>query len=228
MGEALDPLIDRITAAAWPAAADLAALRQARERAVPRLVDRLAREPGALRRRRLCDALAEVVADNADLLAPYLHTPSWYLARNLAYVLGELRRPESAPHLAALARHEEPRVRREVVDALRKIGGPAARAVLLALLDDPDARLRRHAIDALDAVYDARAAARLLTLLRSPDFSPEGVALKEAAVAALARMGAPEAKPVLEAVARGWTLRRGRRRVQHVARGALTAIYSSR
>ncbi|HXF82251.1 MAG TPA: HEAT repeat domain-containing protein [bacterium] len=227
-GDALDRLIDRLTAAAWPEDADVAALRQARDRAVPWLVDRLAREPRALRRRRLCDALADLVADTPALLAPYLQAPSWYLARNLAYVLGELRRPEGVPHLAALARHEEPRVRREVVDALRKIGGSAAREALVAFLDDPDGRIRRHAIDALDAVYDGRAAARLVALLRSADFSPEGVALKEAAAAALARMGAPEAKPVLEAVARGWTLGRARRRVQHAARGVLTETYSSR
>lgn len=225
----IESLIERMLQASWPSPDDLARLRGAPADAVARLVDRLGHEPGAIRRRHLCELLADVARGNPDLLAPYLRTPPWYVARNLAYVLGELRSAEGIRHLTALARHEEYRVRREVLDALRRIGGAAARSGRAVFFEDPDPRIRRHCIDGMDAVYDADSAAWLLQIVQSRDFSPEGVSLKEAAVAALARMRADEAKPVLEQVARRrWMFGRGRRLLQHAARGALEAAYSSR
>lgn len=229
MSPDLAQLIEEALQAPWPDAARIASLRAAGVESTVVLIDRLEHEQGAMRRRHLCELLADVASGNPDLLAPYVRTPSWYLARNLAYVLGELRSPEGIRHLIALARHEEYRVRREVLDALRKIGGAAARAARAVFFEDPDPRIRRHCIDGMDAVYDASAAAWLLRIVQSRDFSPQAVSLKEAAVAALARMRADEAKPVLEEVARRrWMFGRGRRLLQHAARGALEAVYSSR
>lgn len=229
MSTDIDPLIDTILDAQWPQAADLVRLRTVAGEAVGRLVGRLEHEPGALRRRRICEILADVAVGDPGLLTPYLRTPAWYLARNLAYVLGEVRRASAIPHLAVLARHEEYRVRCEVIDALRKLGGAAAREALAVFFEDPDARIRRHCIDAMGAVYDPRAAAWLLGIVQSRDFTPEGTSLKEAAVAALARMRADEARPVLEQVARRrWVFGRGRKLVAVAARGALAQAYSSR
>ena len=229
MSTNVDSLIAAMLEAEWPQPVDLARLRTVASEAVVRLVDRLEHEPGALRRRRICELLADVVAGEPGRLAPYLHTPSWYLARNLAYVLGEIRSAGAVPHLAALARHPEYRVRREVIDALHKLGGGAARAALAVFFEDPDARIRRHCIDGMGAVYDPHAAGWLLTIVQSRDFTPEGTSLKEAAVAALARMRADEARPVLEQVARRrWVFGRGRKLLQDAARGALAQAYSSR
>lgn len=225
----LDLLIDSLLETSWPQPVDIARLRARAADTVARLVDRLAHEPGALRRRRLCELLADAAEGRPDLLAPYLRTPSWYLARNLAFVLGELRSPDGVRHLDALARHEEYRVRREVIDALRTIGGAGARSALAVFFEDPDPRIRRHCIEGMGAVYDAEIAAWLLGIVQSPDFSAEGTSLKEAAVAALARMRADEAKPVLEQVARRrWMFGRGRKLLRLAARGALATAYSSR
>jgi len=218
MSANLDPIIAEMLDTPWRAPSQLTRLRALPEAAISRLIDLLEHEPGALRRRRIC-----------DLLAPYLRTPSWYLARNLAYVLGEVRSPATIPHLLALARHEEYRVRREVIDALRKLGGGRARAALAVFFEDPDARIRRHCIDGMGTVYDPHAAGRLLAIVQSRDFTPEGTSLKEAAIAALARMRADEVKPVLEQVARRrWVFGRGRKLLQDAARGALAQAYSSR
>ena len=228
MSADLDPIFAEMLDTPWPAPSQLTRLRAVPEAAISRLVDLLEHEPGALRRR-ICDLLADAAAGNPDLLAPYLRTASWYLARNLAYVLGEVRSPATIPHLLALARHEEYRVRREVIDALRKLGGGRARAALAVFFEDPDARIRRHCIDGMGTVYDPHAAGRLIAIVQSCDFTPEGTSLKEAAIAALARMRADEVKPVLEQVARRrWVFGRGRKLLQDAARGALAQAYSSR
>jgi len=222
----IDFLIEATLDAPWPQPVDLACLRREAGEVVARLVDRLEHEPGALRRRRICDLLVDVAVDPGRL-APYLTTSSWYVARNLAYVLGELRDPNGIALLGTLGRHEEYRVRREVIDALRKIPGERSRAALRSFVHDPDPRIRRHLIDGMGSGYDPQLASWLLGIVRSRDYSRAGASLKEAAIAALARMGASEAQPVLERVARRrWVFGR-MRRLQDAARGALAQAYSS-
>ncbi|MDQ7843045.1 MAG: HEAT repeat domain-containing protein [Armatimonadota bacterium] len=229
----LDADIEAVLQAPWPRPDDLARLRAAADEAVAALVRRLAHEPGALRRRRICDALVDAAADDPGRLRPYLDHPSWYVARNLAYVLGETRHPQAVAPLAVLARHPEYRVRREVLDALRKIPGGRSREMLRRFATDPDARLRRHLIDGLGSTYDPEIASWLLAVVRSRDYTREGISLKEAAIAALTRMGAAEARPVLEQVARRRWAFGPARKLQEAARGALAqtdpsaAVYAS-
>jgi len=217
----LDAHIEAILQVPWPRPADLACLRASADDAVAALVHRLADEPGALRRRRICDILVDLAADDPGRLASYLDHPSWYVARNLAYVLGELRDPRGVPLLAVLGRHAEYRVRREVLDALGKIPGGRSRKALRRFFTDPDARLRRHLIDGLGSTYDPEVAAWLLGIVRSWDYTREGTSLKEAAIAALSRMDAAEARPVLERVARRRWAFGPARKLQDAARGAL-------
>jgi len=223
----VDALIEKMLDAPWPPPVDLARLRREAGAVVARLIERLEHEPGALRRRRICDLLADVAADDPGWLVPYLDHPSWYVARNLAYVLGEIRDPHGIASLIVLSRHPEYRVRREVVDALRKIPGERSREALRVFFHDPDPRIRRHLIDGLASAYDPDAAAWLVGIVRSWDYSREGTSLKEAAIAALARMDAAEARPILERVARRWWILGRARRLQDAARGALAQAYSS-
>ncbi|MGH2399069.1 MAG: HEAT repeat domain-containing protein [bacterium] len=211
-----------------PASPDARHLRSKRDAVVPVLVHLLEDEPRASRRRRICEVLADVVEGHPALLAPYVRFDTWHLSRNLAFVLGELRDPAGIFCLADLGRHGEYRVRREVLDALRKIGTDEARAALTAFFSDPDPRIRRHLIGSLDS-HDSHASEWLLQIVRSRDFSREGTSVKEAAIAALGRIRAAEALPVLKRVANSrWVLGRRRKILKDAARGALQEAYSSR
>lgn len=203
-------------------------LRNTRDAAVPVLVHLLEDEARAARRRRICEVLGDVVEGRPELLAPYVRFDTWHLARNLAFVLGELRDPAGISCLADLGRHGEYRVRREVLDALRKIGAEAARTAQTVFFSDPDPRIRRHLIAGLDS-HDSYASEWLLRIVRSRDYSREGTSVKEAAIAALGRIRADEALPVLKRVANSrWVLGRRRKMLKDAARGVLREAYSSR
>lgn len=207
---------------------DMRSLRKTRDAAVPVLIHLLEDEPRASRRRRICEVLGDVVEDQPELLSPYVRFDSWHLARNLAFVLGELRDPAGIPCLVDLGRHEEYRVRREVLDALGKIDTEAARIAQTVFFSDPDARIRRHLIAGLDS-HDSHASEWLVRIVRSRDYSREGTSVKEAAIAALGRIRAEEALPVLKRVANSrWVLGRRRKMLKDAARGVLQEAYSSR
>lgn len=229
MTSTLDALAQAAIGAHVPPPTTVERLRSAGADAVRRLVGLLAAEPLASRRRRLCDLLADVVLDRPELLASYLDTPSWHLARNLAYVLGELRVPDAVPSLLHLSRHREYRVRRDVIDGLRKIGTPDAHLALGVFAEDPDPRIRHHLVNTLAAAYDPHARQALLTIVTSAEYSWEAAVVKAAAIAALGRMQAQEALPVVERLAKTrWAFGRGRRTVRAAARDAVREAYSSR
>jgi len=54
----------------------------------------------------------------------------WFVARNVASILGEIGGEDAVEALAEAARHEEPRVRREALNALGKIGGTSSALVI--------------------------------------------------------------------------------------------------
>ncbi len=197
----------------------LHALVAIREQAMPHLVRLLEREAEATQRVQLCKLMAVVCAGRADLIGAYLPGASWHLARNLAFALGELRDPAAADHLARLAAHPEPRVRREAIDALRKIPSDRSRAALIAFLHDPDPKIQFSLVESGDTPYDARIVAWMQEVIRSPRWTQDAIAMKVAAMKSLARMQAQEALPMLRHIARArWVFGQGRRTVREAAR----------
>ncbi len=190
-----------------------------RDQIVPPLIRLLDREPAEAKRARLCKLIADVCAGQADLIAAHLSRASGSLTRTLAFVLGELRVPAAAGHLARLAAHPEYQVRREAIDALRKIPGDRGRTALLEFLADPDPRIQYTLIEGADAQYDARIVDWMQHAIRAPDWTPGGIAVKVAAMKALARMRATEALPQLRRIARArLVFGQGRRTVRDAAR----------
>ncbi len=200
----------------------LRVLRAAGPTAVPRLIAILSRADDAGQRRQLCSLLADVCAGQVQLLGIQLPAPSWYLTRNLLFVLGELGDPAAIPYIVPMAHFPDQRVRRQAIDTLRKIATTESIAGLRTFFRDADPESQRYVADGLGPTYDAQMAAWLLELAQGRDFSPQAVELKVAAMNALARMDAREARPALLRIARSWWwLSGGRRAVRAQARRLL-------
>jgi hypothetical protein len=200
----------------------LRVLRAAAPTAVPRLIAILSRAEGAAERRQLCLLLADMCAGQVQLLGIHLPAPSWYLTRNLLFVLGELGDPAAIPYIAPMAHFPDQRVRRQAIDTLRKIATTESMVGLRTLFRNADPESQRYVADGLGPTYDAQMAAWLMELLQSPDFTPRSVELKVAAMNALARMDAREARPSVARLARSWWwLTPGRRAVRDQARRIL-------
>lgn len=119
-----------------------------------------------------------------------LHDSEVSLRRKAALALGLLKAEDGVDSLgAALADPEKP-VREEAVEALGRIGGQTAGQALLTALADPSAAIRGKAVEALGRMGHLPGANALLELYQAEP----GKKLAEKSLAALAQMGAPEAR----------------------------------
>lgn len=179
-------------------------LEPLRDHLVPALIRALGTESRGGARAMLCDLLLAMDADKIDELGRHVTDSRWYLVRNLANVLGRTRDPRAVTYLNQLTRHADYRVRRETIDALAAIGTPEAQSVLASFLDDLDERIRLRVLASLDSMEAWRAMAKIVAILERRDVFAKQFELKQAALEALARLGAKQSLPAVRKVARTW------------------------
>jgi HEAT repeat protein len=125
-------------------------------------------------RRVICDALSEIGKNAPELFVSYMDDPRWYLVRNITYILGRIGKEESLPYIQRAFNHEDPRVRREAIQALGLIGGAKAVGLLVKCLKDEDSRIRTTAALHLGKVGKKAALEPLLEIVLSKDFQKRG------------------------------------------------------
>jgi HEAT repeat protein len=185
-----------------------------------RIIQRLCLAPGVFERKSLARALVRMGAPATAPVIAMLRDDRWYVVRNMATILGELRAPEAVPHLRKPLYHDDERVRKEAVRALMKIGGPGAEAALIGLLEGPDQLIAKHAIQSLGLMGSRPAVLPLLRLLEQRDLLLKTLALKKEAALALGRIGDRRATPALVRIveSKGWSP--GRKRLELRAESA--------
>jgi HEAT repeat protein len=114
------------------------------------LVALLASAETIRQRRRCFDALL-AIGDGVPALIEALGHTQWYVVRNAAQLLGELRAREAVAGLGRVLLHTDARVREAVAASLEEIGTAAARTALRAAVDDPAPEVRRIAARAFGA-----------------------------------------------------------------------------
>jgi hypothetical protein len=97
-------------------------------------------------RRMVNNVLIKVGREDMDMLVAGLQDPTWYVVRNIIYVLRSIGDNAVEADIIAMAHHEHPRVRLEVVKALNKFGSDKALRALKEFLDDSDSTVRLTAI----------------------------------------------------------------------------------
>jgi HEAT repeat protein len=113
----------------------------------------------------------------------------WYVVRNAAELIGEMRATEAEQALAWLVNHPDARVRRSVTTALAKLDTPGARAALREAIRDTSPDVRMNALLCLSNGNKQRVAAEIIRALpdeRDPDS-------QRTLMTILARLGTPEA-----------------------------------
>ena len=198
-------------------------LRAVLDRAYHVLLERLEEETSKSLRlaiRGLLIALGRV--NIASLSSRVLHK-RWFVARNVASILGEMGGDSAVEALANALHHEEPRVRREALNALGKIGGESSARVISSALDDSDNDVALCAARWLVTLSDIAPLDKLFFIVESGRFrrfDPEAVLL---AVRAVARKDGAKAAGFLKRIARKRvsSLFGSRRRIAACAAAAL-------
>jgi hypothetical protein len=146
----------------------------------------------------------------------------WYIIRNAAFLIGELRIAELGDQLVALRAHPDGRARAAVLVALGKLGTPRAVSALQMGLRDPSSEVRDQAAQALGALPAGRAVPIAQHALRTESDDTVRASL----LLALGRAGTEEAIRHLEEAARPGGKLIGRKPVA-VRRAAVLALLAS-
>lgn len=124
-----------------------------------------------------CTALCYTCSENPMLLAGAINDPRWYVVRNAVFILGQIGGTEVMDLLRIASRHPEPRVRRQVVQALGGVPADQRLSILLSQLDTRDPQLLSATLNMLARDRRPRALKALLERFAAPNFeyAPEWV-----------------------------------------------------
>lgn len=157
-----------------------------------------------------CTMLCYLCSDDPDLLAPYVIDSRWYVARNAAFVLGQIGGEGVLRLLDLASQHPEPRVRRQVVSSLGSVPAAKRTPILLAQLDTRDPQLLAAALKMLARERDPEIAATILKQVEAPEFESRSEGNQRALFGALGEVAGDAAVPALELLLHkgGWFARR--------------------
>ena len=127
--------------------------------------------------------------DAVPTLIHLLGDNRWYVVRNAADLLGEMRAPEAENALVDTAAHREERVRRSVATALARLATPRSIQAAQAMLGDPVPEVRVHAVQGLGSTKWPRVVS---VLSRALD-TEQDTEVQAVILAALGRQASAEA-----------------------------------
>lgn len=176
-------------------------LRPISERAAPLLMERLVEEQDTASRARLLKLLSKLGPAAGKAALPYASDPRWFVVRNVAHIIGQVRLMVDEGILGAMLSHTEPRVRKEAIRCLMAIGPSEALRLVVPLTRDPDEGVQQEALEALASSGKAELIQPLLELVRtSPGPDPSSQPARIRAVQALGNARCTQAVPALVAV----------------------------
>lgn len=202
----------------------MAVLARAEDAGAEALVEALVAAPSIGERRVYYDALLRLQTGMRALVY-MLGDSRWYVVRNAAELLGEMRATEAGSALTPLLEHPDDRVRAAVAAALARIAAPrrsrtrrptpADRAeatsmrsvdsIVRALEHESDTRVQMALVTALGQLGTTEAVERLVEIARTERrllSRQRPVPLRVAAVHAIGQAGSPSAHTALRALLR--------------------------
>lgn len=186
------------------------------------LLDLLVHAQTQAERRAYLRALQQV-EEGLDVVTSLLGHHEWYVVRNAADLVGELRIGEATAALGAVVEHEDVRVRISVGVALAKLGTAAAAQHLRKVFHDPDPKVRLAVIKEVGGRGLSGLAMPLVNAAQAEE--DEDIACEY--YRALGRIGTPDAVQALTKTARSSSGRLLVRRASATQIAAVEALGSA-
>jgi len=151
-------------------------------------------------RKAVCDVLAELSREEIKPLIKFLSDPNPFLVCHILYVLGKIGHPSTVKYLGSLVVHQDPKVREETLQALKKFDAQG-KDLIQKFLKDPLPEMRAKASLILAKAAKEEAVKPLTGIILSKDFFKRDYEEKAAFFKALSETGSREAIPVLKKIA---------------------------
>ncbi|NIM02836.1 hypothetical protein GTN66_01595 [bacterium] len=172
-------------------------LLQMGEIAVVPLLEALGRESDRSLRKKIISVIVGLGEKAIPEIVRRFSDKNWYVVRNMVRILREIGTEKAVRYLNIPLKHEDPRVRKEVVYALSAIGGKESFSLVSRMADDPDGEVRRGAIKYLGAMRSKGAVPLLVKLIAQRNLFGRNNSLIISGIEALGEIGAEEAVPGL-------------------------------
>jgi HEAT repeat protein len=190
------------------------------ETLAPAMAERLSDAPDRGVRRSIMDILGGLGEPGRAASLGLLEDPHWHNVRNGVVLLGEIGGDDLVQVLTVPLGHDDPRVRRETVTALSRIGTEDAGLLLVGMLEDGSPEVRAAAATGVGILKVDRAQRVLEEMLDQEDSDDVVVPV----LRALGQLGDPGPVPAIEKKATGSLFKRPPREVRIAAYRALAAI----
>ncbi len=138
--------------------------------AVPSFISILGELKTIEARKRIINALVFLGGKDIQALVKGLSDPRWYVVRNIIYILRQIKDRSVIEYLVKTARHQDVRVRMEVLRAFGEFEGPGVLPALREALDDPEASIRMMAVRALGKLMSEPAKGIIVSRINGKGF----------------------------------------------------------
>ena len=155
---------------------------------IPYLLDALSKESDTSTRRFIISLVASVRSDAVDHIAKRLNESSWYITRNMLYLIRECRGTSCTSAVRGFLEDEVPLVRLEALRTLLSFQDPDAEAYVTKFLRSDVFQLQEGAVRLAGAYRIKHAVPYLIKLLREKDIRKRSN-FKRVIVRALGRIG---------------------------------------
>lgn len=156
---------------------------------IPHLLDALSEESNTSIRRFIISLVTSVGSEAVDHIAKRLHDGSWYVVRNMLYLLRECKGRNCTRAVRSFLEHEEPLVCLEALRTLLSFQDPEAGVYLKKFLRSDEFQLQNGAVRLAGAYRIKYAVPHLARLLRGKDIVGKRFHFGKRIVRALGRIG---------------------------------------
>ncbi len=156
---------------------------------IPYLLDALTDESDTSTRRFIMSLLISLRSEAVEHIAKRLRDSSWYVVRNMLYLLRECRGRSYAQAVRGFLEHEVPLVRLEALRTLLSFQDPDADACVIKFLRSDVFQLQKGAVRLTGSYRIKCAVPYLLQMLREKDTPGKRYLFKKGIVRALGRIG---------------------------------------
>lgn len=146
----------------------------------------------------LCAYLVERGRGKEEILARGIYDKRWYVVRNSVMILGHIGDDRALQHLRHAVKHEDRRVRIELIDAVRRHSeNPKVLDILRQLVYDSDEEIHREALQAIMSFSGPEAFAAISAVVTAETFGNLDPEEQMALLIAYSRAGKEQAVPYL-------------------------------
>lgn len=174
----------------------------------------------------ICEVLTAHAQHNPTLLTKGLSDARWYVVRNFVYIAGKLRQERFVKSLESVGKHEDVRVRKEVVRTLRAIRPSGNAECFTSFLSDREESIRLLVLKTLLTGHYTATFAAWAPIVGTPSFHHRSTSEKQSIFRVMRQTAGEESIPYWHSLVTrvSWRNRRQYREGGMLAAEALGAL----